>query len=391
MKKTSEVNFFDNPNWYMLKVLLSAFGGWPYQKASTSRTIKRAVLFVFLLSTLLPLIFKVYKEWKDLHVVLVCGSQILMHAGTLTNAIYCFLNLDKTRKLLSEIREIWNLNLSKNEFKYFNYFANNTRKITETYIIGLYIMTFFCLTYITVPTILNILLPLNVSRTTIYPYEHEYLFIDNIKYENYILINGWISTFIQITVIVAFDCCYSQLIYFNCSWFYVVGIRMKNLTTIGDLKFENKTILFINCIREHIKALEFADSLQTIYATPLFLLLIYNTVIISMTGCNIIYHIDDNEEVIRFICFVVSQFFHLFFLSWHGEKLIEYSGFIFDFIYEMKWYDVPKNASKFIILILIRSSKPSTLKAHILVVSLETFAMISKTALSYFTALSSFK
>lgn len=56
MEKTSEVNFFDNPNWYMLKILLSTFGGWPYQAPTISRTIKRAVLFVVLLSTLLPLV-----------------------------------------------------------------------------------------------------------------------------------------------------------------------------------------------------------------------------------------------------------------------------------------------------------------------------------------------
>nr|AZQ24927.1 odorant receptor [Aphidius gifuensis] len=378
MENKTEVDFFDNENWYLTKYLLSIFGGWPFQQASIGRTIRRSILIFLWTSTFLPLLFKLFNNFGNIELVLICLSQLFLHIMTLTYTVYSILNSDKEKILLNKIKKQFEYKLSNNDRKFVEYYTYYNRKIIYGYTISFYIVVLAGLTLVTVPVLLNNLFPSNVSSTPTYIFEVDYLFFDYLDYENLIFLNAWMSILCQTTILIAFDCLYSQLTYFISSWFYVIGNRMKYLTNNSkEINKKQQYDLFNKYIEEHERVLKFASDVQSIYSYPLFILICIQMLTISVTGCNIMSESINYADLLRYVCYIMVQFIHLFFLCWHGQVLIDNSENLSKIICQMNWYVLPNNIKKLLILIIMRSSYPCTLVAgKFLVMSFESFAQV---------------
>ncbi|XP_044013823.1 uncharacterized protein LOC122856194 [Aphidius gifuensis] len=321
----------------MTKYLLSVFGAWPLQKVTTGRIILRTVVVLLVISSLLPQLFRVFTQFNDLDAVIESSAIAFLHLISIINAIYCFSNNEIEKKLLIQIRNLWESRLSEIERGYLEVYGNAGKKITHIYAISLYGTGMITLLTTISPILLDKILPLNETRPTVFLYRAEY-FIDEEEYSMFILIHSWIVTPFQVTIIVGFDSLYAHYVQHLCSWYLIVGHRMKNISTALDkinknnnLFDENKRIIlsFEKCINEHIKALEFTSNIQSIYGTPLFFIIGINMVQISMTGCHTISKIGEPQEAVRYGSFAMAQFVHLFFLSWPGQKIIDHSGDLF--------------------------------------------------------------
>ncbi|EFN76292.1 Putative odorant receptor 49a [Harpegnathos saltator] len=72
-----------------------------------------------------------------------------------------------------------------------------------------------------------------------------------------------------------------------------------------------------------------------------------------------------------------GQLFHLFCLSFEGQKLIDHSLQMRDKIYSSSWYEAPLKSRKLLIITMIQSIRPISLTAgKIYVFSLESFTTV---------------
>ncbi|KAL0127107.1 hypothetical protein PUN28_005418 [Cardiocondyla obscurior] len=86
---------------------------------------------------------------------------------------------------------------------------------------------------------------------------------------------------------------------------------------------------------------------------------------------------NDIIKSCRYTLYVVGQLIHLFWFSFEGQKLIDHSLQMSDKIYNSSWYEVSASSQKLIILVMMRSTRPSVLSAgKIFIFSLESFTTV---------------
>ncbi|KAG5324175.1 OR67A protein, partial [Acromyrmex heyeri] len=81
---------------------------------------------------------------------------------------------------------------------------------------------------------------------------------------------------------------------------------------------------------------------------------------------------------------------NVLFENWQGQKIVDSSEKVFKSAYNTKWYNMPVAARKLLIMIMMRSEKPSALKVgKIIVLSYVTFNAVLRLSSSYFMLLRS--
>ncbi|KYN26705.1 Putative odorant receptor 85d, partial [Trachymyrmex cornetzi] len=74
----------------------------------------------------------------------------------------------------------------------------------------------------------------------------------------------------------------------------------------------------------------------------------------------------------------------VFFINWQGQKIIDSSEKVFESAYYSEWYSMPIAARKLLIMIMMRSEKPSGLRmGKMVVLSYITFNTVSVIILWY--------
>ena len=85
------------------------------------------------------------------------------------------------------------------------------------------------------------------------------------------------------------------------------------------------------------------------------------------------------------MCVLLIQ---LFAYSYVGEYLKTQTESVGNSVYFCTWYDMPKNVSKDIIFIIMKSQRPVLLTAgKFFVINMETYMSILKTSMSYLSVL----
>ncbi|XP_032665220.1 odorant receptor 22c-like isoform X1 [Odontomachus brunneus] len=145
--------------------------------------------------------------------------------------------------------------------------------------------------------------------------------------------------------------------------------------------------------------LRFVKLMESTFSIPLAVQLITVIVSISCTllQCHFfVLEITKQEagaiEATRYACYVMGQLFHLFCLSFEGQKLTDYSLGMRNKIYNSSWYQTSIRSQKLLIMMMMQSSQPTFVSAgKIYIFSLESFTMVVQTSVSYFTVLASFQ
>ncbi|XP_011704614.1 PREDICTED: odorant receptor 49b-like, partial [Wasmannia auropunctata] len=87
---------------------------------------------------------------------------------------------------------------------------------------------------------------------------------------------------------------------------------------------------------------------------------------------------------------VVVIFIYLFLTNYVGQEFIDHNDYVFSTAYNVRWYVAPLHVQKLILFLLRRGSKSISLNfGSLFTLSLELFATLTKTALSYFTVVCS--
>ncbi|KAK0076433.1 hypothetical protein PV325_005367 [Microctonus aethiopoides] len=142
----------------------------------------------------------------------------------------------------------------------------------------------------------------------------------------------------------------------------------------------------------HSNVLEFSQELESSGALSYLIVLTINLSMITLCGIVTVMKLDQPSESIRFLAFTIGDIFHLFFSSFQGQKLIDESENVFHSAYMSKWYDIPVELQRLLVPIMARSATPCRVTAGSLyIISMDTFSVMLKNAVSFFTVLSSMR
>ncbi|KAL6262946.1 hypothetical protein P5V15_005734 [Pogonomyrmex californicus] len=387
----------------MSRIFLSNIGCWPFQ----SKLVRNSLwTFCFLLEiSYCPFeILLLYDHWNDARMIFEAGYQIAIMTSFILRQANQFWNYDKFRQLYKTIDEHWDIFTNDIEIQILKDYSSLSRKFTKYYSTSIYLM---CTVYIIIPLVpplLDIVIPLNESRSRFFMIEVEFR-ID--KNENFILIYCYTTAVIMVgmSIMVGTDGMHAICTAHVCSLFAAISEQIENIflktnnnKNIGkhhvnaELDLLNEEIIYreyIVYLKKHQLAIEFVNILESSYqGLSLFILLLIIGAL-SLVGIRIIYALE-LRETIKFIFVVIGLLITLMIICYSGQKIMDESQDIFYRAYAAEWYNFSPRIKSLMIITLYRTNVPCGLKAGNMVpLSIATYASVVKMAMSYFTAFSS--
>ncbi|XP_018054949.1 PREDICTED: putative odorant receptor 85d, partial [Atta colombica] len=265
--------------------------------------------------------------------------------------------INEMKDLTDRLYVNWNALETSEEYNIMRKYAKNGRRYSLGYSLYCFVALYLFLSMSLIPQLLDVVLPLNKSRSILLTYPG-YYFVDEREYFFYIFFHAIVAWEIAMIGIVAHDCIFVTYVEHVCSMFAVVG---------------------------------YAQLLEDTFNVSFAMQILIVTIGMSITLLQVCIHFNILESM-RYALYIIGELIHLFFLSFEGQKLIDHSLQIRDKIYNNCWYKVSIKSQKLIILIMIKTLRLSFLSAgKIYIFSLESFTMVLQTSMSYCTVLASFQ
>ncbi|XP_032686785.1 odorant receptor 63a-like isoform X3 [Odontomachus brunneus] len=302
-----------------------------------------------------------------------------------------------------------------------------SRQVTESALeprqVLIYSMTAMFVTIpVLMPTLLDILLPLNESRSrqiavfAEFGVDKDKYFFPIFFYTTVMIING-------ISIMVAADTMHVACTAHACSLFQLIGHQIENITSrvkaIDEVdvsssydavvkfeSFQEELIYqeYIVCLKKHQLAVEFVNILNDTHRIVAFSFSLLIGAAFSLVGIRttqmystynvlqIVYVLDQLEEIIRYLFIIMGAILQLMIVCYSGQKLMDESENIFYRAYAAEWYRFSLRLKSLLIITLYRSIVPCKLTAgNLYPLSMTIAAAVIRTGMSYFTAFLSLK
>ncbi|KAL6268708.1 hypothetical protein P5V15_001836 [Pogonomyrmex californicus] len=389
------------------KFFLSRLGGWPYQR-KVLKVLIPCLLTMVQYSVIATEVLLLYDTWGDIDILIeIIITTIPIFASNL-KLFNIVVNNGKFQCLLQLMNDHWKLFNSEFEHQTLRYYANIGRKLTNYFGVYFIFVVIFYLLIPLIPRVLDIIIPLNESRSLTFVYQAEYR-VDKEKYYYSILCHSYISTSITLTILFTVDTTYIVCVLHACSLFTAIGQRLENITDRTNGKKPNTKKYYylfkethgsigsdyhelITCLRKHQFALEHVQILDSMFTHVTLCLLTMNVLILSVIGIQLINNLDHIGEVIRYVFVTVAVFTHLICMCVPGQLLIDRSTEVFEKAYNSEWYTFSLKTRNLLRILLYRSFVPCTLSAgKLFVMSMTMCSSVMQTAMSYFTAILAMK
>ncbi|XP_043473297.1 putative odorant receptor 85d isoform X2 [Leptopilina heterotoma] len=236
------------------------------------------------------------------------------------------------------------------------------------------------------PKVFNFILSLNESRSNKLPFR-VYYFNYSEKYFYWIIIHLSFNTFLETVIFIVFESVLAVSIEHACGLFKKIGLHIEKINGNDNEKY-NK-IALIHCVLEHNRAIEFCDSIKSLYWPCFMFIVTLNKIFISFFFIQIVAHSNNFIVAVKYGAFIGNSIVHLFFNTFFAQRIIDYSAGLTDIVYNSLWYKKPSRIRKSLLLIMIRSKIPCNIAAvKLLNVSLRSACWVS---IWYFTFMISTK
>ncbi|KAL2738322.1 odorant receptor 13a-like [Vespula maculifrons] len=370
-------------------------GQWPDQNPNVRLL---SLCFVTLLTTsiIITEVLLLYSSKGALEFTADAIAGIALMTTISVKCHTCYFAGDMIKKLLNKIEDEWKLWKSKEEITIMENYAKEGRFYIIGYII--YIYTTVILSFLTsfLPKIFDLISPLNESRPLRHVIMNEY-FVDSQEYFYPIYFHMTSAIMIGITCFLANDAIFLVFTSHVCGLFTAVGYRLENLLKENNTEkissnrqSKECSRSFIRFIKAHKRAVEFADLMESYFSLPSLLITGMNIICLSVSLLRVAVLLGKSVEVFKFTAFTGAQLFHMYCISFVGQRIIDHSSDICFKAYSGLWYDAPMAVRKMLLLVIRRSLRPSYLTAgKIFVFCFESFSTVVQTSMSYFMVLSS--
>lgn len=217
------------------------------------------------------------------------------------------------------------------------------------------------------------------------PYLSNYVFFaieDSSFYESFFVLQILISSLILSTNCGVYSLIATCVMH-SCCLFEVVRRQME---TIND-GTDNLHKRLGQIIQHHIQAVQYADMIEKSLNIVFLCEIVGCTIIICFLEFGVLMEWEEGKILNMGTYFVLmtSIFVNVYIISAIGNRLKEESEKVGESSYFIEWYNFPTKLVGNLILIMIRSGRPSTLTAaKIFDLSLQGFCEVCKTSAAYF-------
>ncbi|KAL6425019.1 hypothetical protein ACFW04_009374 [Cataglyphis niger] len=181
-----------------------------------------------------------------------------------------------------------------------------------------------------------------------------------------------------------------------CGMFKIARYRIKQAMStkaFENINVKNQTMIYkeiIDAVKIHRKAIRFCEFLTSTFNGYFFLLIIIGVISLSLNIYVIFQNLSfgDKEAFLVHFLFAYVILLYMFITNYAGQEITNHNNHIYSTAYNNRWYNAPLHAQKLTLFILLRGSKACNLNiGGIIVASLECFATLTKTSMSYFTVM----
>ncbi|XP_071561014.1 uncharacterized protein [Temnothorax nylanderi] len=180
-----------------------------------------------------------------------------------------------------------------------------------------------------------------------------------------------------------------------CGIFRIASYRIEKamMVNMENISLENEIVIrkeIIHAVDIHRKAVKFSTLLFSTFNGLLFFLIIINVICLSFNLYRVSETMSREGDIgqccIHFII-TVAIFVFLFLANYIGQEITDYNNHVFFTAYNVRWYVTPLHVQRLILFLLQNGSKTFRVSSlgGVLSLSIELFATLTKTSLSYFT------
>ncbi|XP_076245620.1 uncharacterized protein LOC143186080 isoform X3 [Calliopsis andreniformis] len=270
--------------------------------------------------------------------ILECVPPLITAVGVMTKYSNCVFHVEKLKEVCNMIKSD-NERLAKlPEFKVLQMHALSARKFSLIFTVALFIALTI---HLVLPTILILRDSVTKNATEdkymMYPGNYIFCSIEDCYY--IMLTHCYVATILIVVLLVPLDTMYITFTEHACAMFAVVGHRLKTMHILDEeaLKIElgwdkcEKLLLDRNahmyaklvlCIKEHKRALECVQIIQSAFSVTLFFQVLMNIVCMSITGVRALFKLAEGNilDAMWLTEWTIMQEFHLFFLHLPGQR-----------------------------------------------------------------------
>ncbi|XP_008549293.1 odorant receptor 13a-like [Microplitis demolitor] len=388
-------DFFNRPCYRVNVLTLRICGLWPYQSKFEGKLLRFLWAF-FVSSQMIPQICVCITDFgMDTLTSTIPPFTVAIIAGA--KMIISTLKVNQIIELLVTIQKDWSKLKSETECEIMKKHLDQGKKLTLFISIWYYnSMVVFLL----LPMRPKVMTWLGLSQGPAdfdFPYPVNYG-VDHDKYFYAIETHISFCSTLVITTIIAADTLFIVLVQHICGIFKIISYRLENLVSSSNLdidlhpsKINDRAFWVISdCIKKHNKAIQFAELLENSYCWIFFISVGLETLLMTFSGVQLVSQMSNIDGLFRYGPFAFGQLVHVFIENAISQQLINYSGGINDAISMIKWYTLSMRSRKLLTFMIMRSQVICSVSAgKMIIMSMETFGMILKTTMSYFTILSS--
>ncbi|XP_072743880.1 uncharacterized protein [Anoplolepis gracilipes] len=373
--------------------LLIIAGLWPYQKWRF-RIIPIIFFLTVLISYLIVQLATFVTSSFNINLVLTVFSQVLPCLIYILKYSSFLLNSRLVKECYERLRRDWITLKVPDEIDILRKYADITKLFTIIIIVlaSLAIISFSLFQFL--PNILDVALPLNESRKHHFVFKAEY-FIDQERYFYFILIHSLLATSMGGIGVISTGCMLAGYALHTCAMLKIASYRLEHITDKipPGFNFKRDHIIrerIIAAVNIHRRALEFAEFMLSRFMLIYFILIGVGVLSLTINMFQLLHlaMLNDMNGTLGSIFFVISHFLYLFLANFLGQLITDHNTDVFNTTYTTQWYTVSVQAQKLLLLIMQRNTKNYYFViGGVYVASLEGFATLASTSISYFTVI----
>ncbi|XP_011871684.1 PREDICTED: uncharacterized protein LOC105564132 [Vollenhovia emeryi] len=205
----------------MNRVLLSATGLWPFQSKHVRNPLRTFCLLVEISSYPCQILL-LYDHWDDPQLVFDGCYQLILVTAFIARTLHDMWNYDRFRRLYIAIDEHWDIFTNDVEVSILKDYSLLSRKFTKYYSTLIYLMLSVCIVVPLITPLLDIVVPLNESRSRQFIIEVEFR-VDRKDYFIPMFCYTTIVATVGIAIMVGVDAMHVICTAHACSLFAAVG------------------------------------------------------------------------------------------------------------------------------------------------------------------------
>ncbi|XP_043594037.1 uncharacterized protein LOC122572728 [Bombus pyrosoma] len=369
-QKTGDPEIFHVPYYNKLERYIQLLGQDPRHKNSI-RNIIVIIVVTSIASITIPTTIEILASLhkKDMDGVIECLPHFIASSTSAVKILNMHFNRRNFDKLFQLVAKQWQ------ELK----LNDELHVLEETVMQGNRMALFYRNTLVSfmglfllvplISPILDIVHPINGTRTRQQLLRVNYIFFNGDNYFFYIYLQLFWSSVVVVFTIIGADWLYMLIIHHSSGLFAVCGHRIQKATVnpnyfTGKAISKNYTYEKIrNCAVMHNEAIRFSDILKESSRSSYLIQVGLNMLGISATAVQTVINLDRPEEAIRSAVFCGADQFHLFLLSLPGQVLLDHCSYLADNIYSSTWYGTPVQIQKVLYVMQIRCKRFCSLTA----------------------------